>query len=177
MKNASLLREYVRLVVEGASAPVELVGPFTRVSYHEDVVAVYREFPVRLTGELAQAMNLCRHSDCRESGNGSLAISCLESSGEATDGVLNVENEVFIVPHVYYTRGTPRRWNDPGDPEEFLVEGYDVVALNNVSLKGHDAEAVRERVGELTDDELEMIRLWWYERNEDDDGREYEPYD
>ena len=142
MSKLSLLKECIKLMVEteveGPQAPLTLSGPFKPAKRGGDY-AIYREFPLAMTPELMQLMKV--------------------GPDDLTGDVLEGEQEIFIdVTDVYYNKGSRATFHDPGDPEEFLVEGWVPESINGVALTPQDAKTLKDFLGDLTEKEQEQIR-------------------
>lgn len=162
MGNAALLKKYVKLmveaVVEGPKPPLQLMGPFTPAKGGD--FAIYREFPLVPTPEIMQLMKLDA-SDLDENGN------------------IPGEHEIFLdLTDIYHTKPERGNYEYPGDPGEFLVEGYEVLSINGIALSPADAATVKNYVGDLTDKETDQAYDHYMDSMPEpdfDDGG-YDPY-
>lgn len=134
-----------------AEQPFTIQGPVTqsKKGSHSGEYAIYREFPIVATPEVLAAMRI--------------------EPDEVVDGVVMGEQEIIIDPDIYYQRSTFKGSHlQPPDPDEWMVEGYKVVALNGVDLSKEDAAALEAYLGELTEDEEDRIHDSWRDRGMDE---------
>lgn len=159
MRSSSLLKQYVKLMVETVVGPqqqaLQLAGPFKPVKPGRNEFAIYREFPIVPTPELMQALKL-DESDLDEA------------------GMITGENEIIIeFDDIYYSPGERGSWYQPADPEEFLVEDYSITAFNGLRLTPEDEKALKAYLGDLTDEEQERAFEYWSDNYPDPEPDDY----
>lgn len=146
MSNPGLLKQYIKLMVEtvtsAPAAPLQLTGPFQKAKSGGGF-GLYRTFPVAPTPELLAALQL-DETDLDEA------------------GMITGEHEIIIdLDDVYYTKGSRGSYEYPGDPQEFLVEGYSIIAFDGLTLTPQDEMAVKKYLGDLTDEEQDKAFEYW----------------
>lgn len=154
MSKLSLLKEYVKLVLEdgaqGVSPPVVITGPVKKASRDRmsglNTFAILRDFSVVLPPEAMAAMQV--------------------SPDELVDGALPGQHEVIIDAEVRHQQGSRGGGNliDPPTPDMFDIDEWNVVAIDGFELTAEDAEALRAHLGELTRDEVAAIEQEFFEK-------------
>lgn len=157
MGKLSLLKEYLKLLVENAETPFVIKGPIKKASSAMmtgfDTYGILRDFPVVLPPEALAAMHV--------------------DPSELVDGALPGQHEVIVDVETRYGRSKFKgNLIDPPDPDGFDIRGWNVVAIDGFELSREDAEALRSYMGDLTTDERAVIEQEFYEKggaNEPDD--------
>lgn len=163
MGKLSLLKEYLKLAVkeaagEGPAAPFQLTGPVAKPK-RSSTYTIYREFPIVPTPEMMQALRA--------------------TDAELEGGVLLAEHEIGIdITDVYHEKEERRTWTHPGNPESWLIEGWEVETLNGLQLTPQDAKALQNYIGELTEDEQDSLIEQYIDGlgEPDYDDGDYDPY-
>jgi len=137
---------------------------------------ISREFGIKLTPELAQALRLSQED--------------LEEA-ERMDGVLFSEWELVLDLDTHYSKGSPARlhghpdtWH-PGDPDEFEIGNWTVEGIllygarSTLVLSARDAAHLKDVLGDLTESETEQLRDQYFENlpEPDYDDRDYDDFD
>lgn len=166
MGKLALLREYLKLMVSevadaSSRAPFQLTAPAApgKKGRYGASYFIYREFPMVPTPEMMQQLKL--------------------TDSDLEEGLLYGEQEIGIdLTDVYHEKEERRTWNHPGNPESFLIEGWDVVSLNGMQLSPQDASALKDYLGELTDEEQDALIEQYIENlpEPDYDDGGYDPY-
>ena len=153
MKKLSLLKEYIKLIVETQEVPFSLSGPtgtYKKGRGRDEVYTIYREFPLAATPEMMQHLKL-GPEDLDE------------------NGAIWAENEIEIeVTDWYHERAERMTREHPGNPESHTVERWMPVSLNELALSPQDAQALRTYMGDLTDDENEKVLEQYMNSHEPD---------
>jgi len=153
MSKLSLLKEYIKLIVETQQAPFSLSGhavlrtPGRRAS---EEYTIYREFPLVATPEMMQHLQLTP-DDLDE------------------DGTIPAENEIVIeVTNMHHERAERQTREHPGNPESYTVEGWEPLSLNGLALSPDDAKKLKSYMGDLTEEENDAIIEQYMDSHEPD---------
>ncbi len=151
MPKESTLVSYVKLLLETMhehpQAPFKLTDPSPqspkRGGYAADHT-IYREFPLVMTPKMMTFMK----------------VGPEELDGE---NILSGEHEIEIEVQSTYTParrgyrgGHPDNW-EPDDPSDFEVEFWEPLSLDGIWLTDADAKALKEYLGDLTDEEINSL--------------------
>jgi hypothetical protein len=159
MSKLSLLKEYIKLIVETQSPLFSFTGPLvpakpTRSQTYE----VAREFAITPSPELLQHLNMTE-ADLDE------------------NGALFTEHLVEVEADFHYERPERQTREHPGDPGGYSLEDWKPVSLDGFALSPEDAQSLRSHMGDLTDDEQETIIEQYASSQEPDfDDGGYDPY-
>ncbi len=157
MSTPKLLKEYIRLVLE-TEAPVATRAPFTirgpvkkiKSTHRGSTYTIAREFPVVMPPGMLDAMRVTPDE--------------LDANG-ALDG----EHEVGLDVDVYFQKSRFKgSYYQPPDPDEFEIQDWTVEEIDGFMLSPEDAKALKDYLGELTDDELEGIQETFFDRGYDE---------
>jgi hypothetical protein len=182
MQKTSPLKECIRGLITEAGyghqkAPVvnqpqpafELIDP-VKVAAQQGDYYIAREFPLKMSEELMKIFGLTPEE--------------IAEYTTQSGGVVEGEYEMYLDIDVYYTPGqrSRNRWEQPDDPEEFLVEGYRVEGIfasagKSIILSKEDGQRLAEYLGELSDDEVERIRESYMDTHGPSSGPDPGDYD
>ena len=134
-----LLREYLRLLVKeaaGPKQPFQLTAGSTPGGGADYVI--YREFPVVPTPELMHAWHV-DETDLDE------------------NGLLGGEHEIGLDVNFYYEKPERMTREHPGVHGGYSVDGWHPVSFDGFQLSKEDAKALKDYMGDLTEDEKESV--------------------
>lgn len=153
MKKLSLLKEYIKLIVESQTAPFLLKGPLMPLNQRHSRSQYYtvsREFAIVTTPELMEKLHT-KYSDIE-------------------DGMIISEFHIEIEADVWHEPYERRTYNHPGNQESYEIQDWKPVAINGFALTEEDQNALLQYMGDLTEGEEESILEDYRSQNE----REYD---
>lgn len=130
-----LLKEYLKLIIENDVGFFQTVEPEPKWNpIYQPNFTIKRDFPWKPTVEQLKKLKLVPE--------------------DLEDGLLNGEHELDIEVDTTFNPSTFHGSStQPEDPDEFKINGWDIIELDGIRLGLEDANRLKAIIGELTEDE------------------------